>query len=57
MNALDPALGIDWPHEVEPVLSPRDAGAPTLEQARAAGLLPRYEDCRAYEQQLRGQFT
>ena len=55
VHAQDPALGIDWPDEVEPVLSPRDAAAPTLEQARGAGLLPRYEDCLAYESELRGQ--
>jgi dTDP-4-dehydrorhamnose 3,5-epimerase len=54
VQALDPALGISWPEEIEPVFSPRDADAPTLEEARVAGLLPRYEDCLAYDRELRG---
>lgn len=41
VHALDPELGIDWP-VTAPVLSPRDAAAPTLEAARARGLLPAY---------------
>jgi dTDP-4-dehydrorhamnose 3,5-epimerase len=44
--ATDPALGLRWPPEAgEPLLSPKDAAAPTLEEARAAGLLPAYADC------------
>jgi hypothetical protein len=35
------------------VLSPKDAAAPTLEQARQAGLLPVYADCEAYLSHLR----
>lgn len=38
--ATDPALGIDWPDDHPLVLSDRDAGAPTLAEVRAAGLLP-----------------
>jgi dTDP-4-dehydrorhamnose 3,5-epimerase len=45
VHPLDPAIGIDWPGDVEPKLSTRDAAAPTLEEARAAGLLPSYADC------------
>jgi len=38
---LDPAIGIAWPlPSSQLILSERDAGAPTLAQARAAGLLP-----------------
>lgn len=51
----DPALGISWP-EVDagaPTLSERDAAAPTLEQARAAGLLPTWEETRAFVVGLR----
>jgi dTDP-4-dehydrorhamnose 3,5-epimerase len=48
IHPLDPALGIDWPAGIEPILSPKDASAPTLEQARRAGLLPRHADCLAY---------
>ena len=38
--ATDPAIGINWPDRHPLVLSERDAAAPLLEQARAAGLLP-----------------
>lgn len=54
INPLDPALGIAWPEGLEPVLSDKDAGAPTLEEARRQGLLPSYEDCGAYRQSLVG---
>jgi len=42
---LDEALGLPWPKDITPVLSPRDREAPTLAEALAAGLLPRYGDC------------
>jgi dTDP-4-dehydrorhamnose 3,5-epimerase len=45
IHPLDPHLGIDWPCEVEPVLSDKDAAAPLLAQAHEAGLLPSYQDC------------
>ncbi|MFC5833670.1 dTDP-4-dehydrorhamnose 3,5-epimerase family protein [Nonomuraea insulae] len=48
VNPLDPALAIDWPAGVEPVLSEKDAKAPTVEEARRAGLLPGYETCREF---------
>lgn len=53
VNPMDPDLGIAWPAGIEPVLSGKDAAAPTLAQARAAGLLPRYAACQAYAAQLR----
>jgi dTDP-4-dehydrorhamnose 3,5-epimerase len=53
VHPLDPDLGIEWPPGTEPVLSPKDAAAPTLEQARLAGLLPVYADCEAYLDSLR----
>src|ERR1700733_1919701 len=53
VHPLDPDLGIEWPAGTEPVLSPKDAAAPTLEQARLAGLLPLYPDCEAYLGSLR----
>ena len=53
MHPLDPDIGIKWPADTEPVLSPKDAEAPTLEQARRAGLLPVYADCAAYLDSLR----
>ncbi|WP_433333621.1 dTDP-4-dehydrorhamnose 3,5-epimerase [Spirillospora sp. CA-294931] len=48
VHPFDPALAIDWPADVEPVLSAKDAAAPTLAEARAAGHLPSYEACMAY---------
>ncbi|MEV0583058.1 dTDP-4-dehydrorhamnose 3,5-epimerase [Nonomuraea sp. NPDC050310] len=41
------SAGIEWP-ELAPVLSEKDAAAPTLEQARAGGLLPSFEECREF---------
>lgn len=52
---LATSLGIDWPIEGEPVLSDRDAAAPTLEQTRAAGVLPAWEDARAFVDELRAR--
>ena len=53
LHPLDPDIGIEWPAGTEPVLSGKDADAPTLEQARRAGLLPVYADCEAYLGSLR----
>jgi dTDP-4-dehydrorhamnose 3,5-epimerase len=52
VNALDPELGIEWP-VAAPTLSPRDATAPGLAEARAAGRLPDYAACRALYASLR----
>jgi dTDP-4-dehydrorhamnose 3,5-epimerase len=54
VHPLDPELGIEWPAGLEPVLSEKDAAAPSLAEARAAGLLPEYEECVAYYEKLRG---
>jgi dTDP-4-dehydrorhamnose 3,5-epimerase len=56
VHPLDPAIGIAWPADEgwAAVLSEKDAAAPTLEEALAAGQLPRYEDCAAYQDALRG---
>lgn len=44
VNALDPALSIDWPLSGgELILSDRDRVAPTLGQMRAQGLLPSWD--------------
>jgi dTDP-4-dehydrorhamnose 3,5-epimerase len=54
INALDPALNIAWPAAGgEPVLSDRDRDAPTLTQVQAAGLLPTWDDTRAFIDELR----
>ncbi|MGH3564370.1 MAG: dTDP-4-dehydrorhamnose 3,5-epimerase family protein, partial [Mycobacterium sp.] len=48
ISATDPAIGIDWPLPGgEPVLSDRDAAAPSLAEARASGLLPSWDPARA----------
>jgi dTDP-4-dehydrorhamnose 3,5-epimerase len=55
VHPLDPAIGIAWPTDEgrDPLLSGKDAAAPTLEDALHAGQLPRYEDCTAYADKLR----
>lgn len=48
VDALDPALGVDWPaldtagRQLEFVRSARDAEAPKLSELAQAGLLPKY---------------
>jgi dTDP-4-dehydrorhamnose 3,5-epimerase len=49
----DPAIGIAWPLDTEPVLSEKDAAAPTLDEALRAGLLPSYQECAGYAETLR----
>ncbi|MEU7893457.1 dTDP-4-dehydrorhamnose 3,5-epimerase [Nonomuraea sp. NPDC049152] len=41
------SLGIEWPG-LEPLLSEKDAAAPTLDAALEAGLLPDYATCRRF---------
>jgi dTDP-4-dehydrorhamnose 3,5-epimerase len=54
INALDPALDIGWPTaDGEPILSDRDREAPTLAQVQSAGLLPTWDDTRAFIDELR----
>lgn len=53
VHPLDPEIGIDWPAPVAPSLSGKDAVAPSLAQAREAGLLPDYAACQAYRTTLR----
>jgi dTDP-4-dehydrorhamnose 3,5-epimerase len=55
VHPLDPAIGIAWPTDegAAPVLSAKDAAAPTLEDALRGGQLPRFEDCVAYQDALR----
>lgn len=47
VHPLDEELGIEWPSRA-PLLSARDAAAPSLAQARSAGVLPQYAICRDY---------
>jgi dTDP-4-dehydrorhamnose 3,5-epimerase len=48
INALDPAIGITWPDVDHVVLSDRDRDAPTLAQVQATGLLPTWDDTKAF---------
>jgi dTDP-4-dehydrorhamnose 3,5-epimerase len=52
VNAFDAELGIEWP-TADVTTSERDAAAPSLADARRAGLLPEYAECTAYTEQLR----
>lgn len=45
VHPLDEEVALTWPVQ-RPVLSDRDAAAPTLAEARARGLLPDYGVCR-----------
>lgn len=57
INPLDPALGVDFAAYLDGdaplILSPKDTDAPSLEQARADGLLPSWADCQAMYERLR----
>jgi dTDP-4-dehydrorhamnose 3,5-epimerase len=53
--ATDPALAIDWPlvDGAAPNLSDRDAAAPSLEEVRASGLLPTWDETQAFVEGMR----
>jgi len=53
--ATDPQLAIDWPTVggAAPRMSGRDHDAPLLEEVRAAGLLPTWEQTRDFTERLR----
>lgn len=55
--ATDPALGIDWPlvDGVAAGMSDRDAAAPSLDEVRAAGLLPTWAETQRFIENLRGE--
>lgn len=52
IHPLDPAIGLELPPGTAPVLSDKDAGAPTLAEAGKQGLLPSWDDCQAYAASL-----
>jgi dTDP-4-dehydrorhamnose 3,5-epimerase len=52
INPLDPALAIPWPSDVAPLLSEKDAAAPSLAEAKEQGLLPLYDACVSYRAAL-----
>jgi dTDP-4-dehydrorhamnose 3,5-epimerase len=53
--ATDPALAIDWPlvDGAAPSLSDRDAAAPSLDEVRASGLLPTWEETQRFIADMR----
>ena len=53
INPLDPALELPLPRDIEPLLSDKDAAAPTLAEAQEQGLLPSYEECVGFYESLR----
>jgi dTDP-4-dehydrorhamnose 3,5-epimerase len=57
VSPLDPALGLaslpGWPADLTPLLSDKDAAAPSLAEAADAGLLPSYDACSAFHRSLR----
>jgi 5-epimerase len=54
ISPVDPELALPIPDGLTPLLSPKDTAAPTLGEAAEQGLLPTYEDCRAFYAGLRG---
>lgn len=53
VHPLDPQVGLRLPDGIEPLLSPKDKAAPSLEEARDGGLLPTYAACREHTASLR----
>ncbi|MEE4421642.1 dTDP-4-dehydrorhamnose 3,5-epimerase family protein [Streptomyces bugieae] len=52
LSVFDETLGLPIPKGIEPVLSERDDGAPSLAELEAAGTLPRYAHCLELEAAL-----
>ncbi|MFD8996105.1 dTDP-4-dehydrorhamnose 3,5-epimerase [Streptomyces abikoensis] len=47
IHPMDPDLAVDWPAGITPLLSEKDARAPSLREVERRGLLPSYAACRA----------
>ena len=52
-HPLDPTLQLPWPADITPILSDKDAAAPTLAQAEDQGILPTYEQCQEFYATMR----
>ncbi|PZS17167.1 MAG: dTDP-4-dehydrorhamnose 3,5-epimerase [Pseudonocardiales bacterium] len=52
-HPLDAELGLPWAGDIEPILSEKDAAAPTLRQAESLGSLPTFADCERFYATLR----
>jgi len=55
LTPFDPALALPIPDGLDLVLSERDRTAPTLDQARIAGLLPDFQVCQEIEPGVRSR--
>ena len=54
LHPLDPQIGLELPEGMQaPLLSAKDAAAPTLAEAAEQGLLPTYAACREFYASLR----
>ncbi|WP_327000789.1 dTDP-4-dehydrorhamnose 3,5-epimerase [Dactylosporangium sp. NBC_01737] len=53
INPLDPDIAIPWGITEPPIMSDKDAGAPSLAETAAAGLLPTFEQCQEHYAALR----
>ena len=53
VHPMDPDLALPLPADVDVELSAKDLAAPTLDQARAQGLLPTMQQCAAHYRSLR----
>jgi dTDP-4-dehydrorhamnose 3,5-epimerase len=53
VSPLDPALGLPWPDDLAPILSDKDRDAPSRAEAQAQGLLPTFEACSRWYDELR----
>jgi dTDP-4-dehydrorhamnose 3,5-epimerase len=52
LTPVDEQVALSFPDGFTPLLSDKDAAAPTLAAAAAQGLLPRYDDCVDYRRSL-----
>jgi dTDP-4-dehydrorhamnose 3,5-epimerase len=52
LTPVDDQLALTFPEGFAPLLSDKDAAAPTLARAQELGLLPAYDDCLAYRRSL-----
>jgi dTDP-4-dehydrorhamnose 3,5-epimerase len=52
INPLGPELGLAVPEGITPVLSAKDAAAPSLRLAAAQGMLPLYDECLRHYAEL-----
>ena len=54
INPMDEQIGLAIPDDIDPVVSEKDAAAPTLAEAEASGLLPSFAACQEFYASLRG---